>query len=132
MCAPLHVLFAEIAAVVHPSLLHFMTWAAMRAVDSEDIRAQLKDERLQELIRRIDTAPDRETVLFVCRLLLEAGTAGLCSSPALQKGSGCMHAQVLKTVLQEPDFAGFSERVLSIVSPPGRRARRAAAPRQSR
>ncbi len=28
------------------------------------MRAQLKDERLQELIRHIDTAPDREKVRY--------------------------------------------------------------------
>lgn len=35
---------------------------ALFAASSEDVRAQLKDERLQDLIKRIDSAPDREKV----------------------------------------------------------------------
>ncbi|CAL8468843.1 g8384 [Coccomyxa elongata] len=34
-----------------------------KLASSEDVRAQLKDERLQELIKRIDSAPDREKAL---------------------------------------------------------------------
>ncbi len=43
-----------------------LTAGAARAVASEAVRAQLRDERLQTLITEVDSAQDRERVRWPC------------------------------------------------------------------
>ena len=87
------------------------------------MRAQLKDERLQELIRDIDTAPDPEKVrtFATCMYVpvtLMPGDGSIHAEPVIWLMCMGLAPQALKLALQQhPDFVGFAERVLAIVSP---------------